>query len=146
MTSLILALALTASPDAWTFTHEFSSGSDVGNGVISASENVKTVITPTHVRRTTEKMSKGKKTKEVLKPKQLSPEVRDAIAALLPKLPLENTTYSTNPNVDDEGWVNASIVLERQGKSVTLMLQQGKGAPVPPEVDELLSLMVKALR
>lgn len=147
--ALILLLALAAAPDAgtsltWKVTYTTSFGSDVGNGEISASGDTETVVTPTAVKLTAESMHKGKTTKNAWGPRPISAAVREAIAALLPKLPKESAAFSTSPYVNDEGWDSGGISYELGGKSVSFSLQQGKGDPVPPELTELLKLVTQA--
>ena len=152
MTPIALLLALAAAPDAgaapsWRVSYDTSKGSDSGNGRISATAQVSTEVTPRGVTRSTLAMKKGKRFGTAEAPRPLAAEVREAIAALLPKLPVGDASYSTNPNVDDEGWDDAKLVITREGKTVTFQLVQGVQVPaIPPEVQELLKLVAKAQR
>jgi hypothetical protein len=128
-------------------TFSTSSGSDVGNGKISATADATAVITPVEVRQTSETTQEGKRSANATKPRPLVPAVRDALTALLPKLPTANARFSISPYVDDEGWHSSRLVVVRDGKRVEFELVQGKQAPpVPAPVDELRKLVVAAIK
>ena len=151
MTPIALFLALAAVPDAgpalaWKVTYTTSFGADVGNGKIAASGETTTVVTPVDVRMAAEGVTQGQATGSVLEPRPIDPKVRDAIAALLPKLP-KSAAFSTSPYVDDEGWNSANLAIELNGKTVRFQLQQGKRVPpLPPVLNELLKLVGLALK
>jgi hypothetical protein len=148
--ALLLLLALAAAPDAgvsmkWKVTYTTSHGSDVGNGVVLAQSYTETVVTPSEVTVSAEGTYKGKGSRSTLGPRAIPNELRDAIGALLVKLPKASTTFSTSPYVNDEGWDNGGIAWELDGKVVSISLEQGPGnPPVPPEVKELIGLVAKA--
>lgn len=142
-----LAASVVAAAPAWKVTFSTSSGSDHGNGVTVATSDVTWVVTPEEVTMTAEGTRKGKPVKSaVVKPKPTPPAVRDAIAALLPKLPATDASFSTSQYVDDEGWNSEALAVERDGKTVRFALVQGRGAPLPPELVELKKLIAQALR
>ena len=151
MTSVLLFFVLAASPDAgtraWTVTFSTSSGSDVGNGQVSATAEASTVISPIEVRQTSETTQQGKRSVNASKPRPLSAAVREAFTALLPRLPTANGRYSVSPYVDDEGWHYSRLIVVRDGQRVEFELVQGKQAPpVPAVVEELRKLVVAATR
>lgn len=130
----LLPLALAALPP-WTVTFETSTGVDHGNGKIVETIETKLVVTPTQV------VQSG------AKPRPLDAEVGKAIAALLPKLPTQPATFSISEFVNDEGWYNETLTVERDGKPVAFHLQQGRRAPpLPPELIELKKLLSAAAR
>ena len=146
MAPLAIILVLAAAPSL-SVTLETSSGTDVGNGKIIATSDTSIVITPTEVRQSSEGTNKGKKSARVEKPKPLVPASRDAIAALLPRLPMQSASFSISPYVDDEGWNSSRLVLVREGTTTTFELVQGKQAPpIPPGLDELRKLIAAALK
>ncbi len=147
MMAAVVAVVLAAAP-AWKVTFSTSHGSDHGNGVIVATSDLTTEVTPTEVRVTVEATRKGQPVKQKpLPPKPTPAAVREAIAALLPSLPKASGVYSTNPYVDDEGWSTEAIAVDVDGKSLQFSLQQGKvGPPVPPELQKLKALIAQATK
>lgn len=130
----LLPLVLAAAP-AWTVTFETSTGVDHGNGKIANTIETKLVVTPTQV------------TPPGGKPRAVDEEVSKAIAALLPKLPQEGGRFSISNFVNDEGWYDETLTVEREGKKVIFNLQQGTQAPpLLPELRELKKLLAAAVR
>lgn len=130
----LLPLTLAAVP-AWTVTFETSTGVDHGNGKIVQTIETKLVVTPTQV------------TVPGEKPRALDAEVGKALAALLPKLPRAAATFSISEFVNDEGWYNETLTVEREGKPVVFRLEQGRRfPPLPPELVELKKLLSAATR
>lgn len=136
MTAL-LAVVLAAAP-AWKVSWSTSSGTDVGNGKISATSDVSYVVTPTELVATAGGSDHGKPLKEKTSKKALPAAARDAIAALLPAVPPVSATYSISPTVNDEGWYSEALSVEHEGKAVQFQLVQGKQAPPLPESLEAL--------
>ncbi|MBL8923000.1 MAG: hypothetical protein JNJ54_29390 [Myxococcaceae bacterium] len=126
----LLPFAVAALP-AWTVTFETSTGVDHGNGKIAQTIETKLVVTPTQVTRS-----------KATKPRALDAEVGKAIAGLLPRLPTAGATFSISDFVNDEGWYDETLTVERDGKALVFHLRQGKQAPpLPPELVELKRLL-----
>ncbi|MBK7859416.1 MAG: hypothetical protein IPJ65_12495 [Archangiaceae bacterium] len=143
---LALLVTLAAAPPAWSVKYSTSVGTDHGNGVIAETQDSQITVTPTEARRVlTRKLKKGKPTTREQKPLPVDGDTAEALAAAVAKLPMENTTYSTSPSVDDEGWNNQTLQVMRAGKTVSFQLVQGKQAPaVPQELTEVIRLVVQA--
>lgn len=144
---LALTMVVAAAP-AWKVSWSSSSGTDHGNGKIVATSDVTCAVTPTEVRITAEGTTQGKRAKQKPVTKPTPPEVRDAIAALLPSLPKLGAAYSIGGHVNDEGWANETLDVQVGEKAaVHFALEQGPGGPpVPTELQQLKKLIVQAVK
>jgi hypothetical protein len=107
----MLLLVVLATAPAWTVTLTTDATVDHGDGKNRGVETRKIVV---------RSADKG--------------EARNAIAALLPEVPAQPATYSISDFVDDEGSYSERLTVEREGKSVTFHLIQGKRAPLLPKL------------
>lgn len=134
--TLTLLLMLCAVPDAgvaaWSVTYETS----------NPSVHALTRLTPFEVSQSIVTTENGKRLGNALKPRPLAAVVREALTALLPRLPAKDATYSIG-----QSSTAVKLVIERAGKSVTLQLVPGTAAPpISAEVKELLTLVDAAVR